>query len=44
MSETNERNCKECAHYKHYKDDIFSCESWECEFKPRETEEEAKNE
>lgn len=37
MSETNERNCNECAHYKPYKEDMFACESWSCEFKPRAT-------
>ena len=42
MSETNKdevRNCLGCEHYKHYKEDIFSCESWECNYKPRKTEE-----
>lgn len=29
------RDCLHCIHYKHYKDDIFACESWECNFERR---------
>lgn len=37
MSETSERKCKICEHYKPYKEDMYACESWNCEFKPRAT-------
>lgn len=37
MEEKNmERDCIHCVHYKHLKDDIFSCEKWECEYERRE--------
>ena len=32
------RDCVNCQHYKHYKEDIFACESWECKYEPRDKE------
>ena len=30
------RDCVNCVHYKHLRDDVFSCEKWECEYERRE--------
>lgn len=38
ISFVNERDCANCKHYKHYKEDIFACESWECKYEPRDKE------
>ena len=36
-TETNDRNCGSCVHYKLYKDnDLYACESWECKYEKRE--------
>ena len=32
------RDCVNCKHYKHYKEDIFACESWACKYEPRDKE------
>lgn len=34
--DTNERDCEHCVHYKEYKDGLYSCEKWECEYERRE--------
>lgn len=33
---TEVRNCLGCRHYKNYKEDLYACEEWECNFEPRE--------
>lgn len=32
----NERDCEHCAHYKPSENGIMGCESWECDFSPKE--------
>ena len=37
----NDRDCIHCKHYKQWSpdyglDDVWSCESWECDFEPIE--------
>ena len=38
MENEEVRNCEQCKHFKNYKDDLFACEKWECEYEPKEGE------
>lgn len=35
IHEVEIRDCVNCVHYKHVKDDIFSCELWNCKYERR---------
>lgn len=36
MDNEQVRDCENCRHYKNYKDDLYACEKWECDFERRD--------